>query len=215
MPYPTGTRGDARRRKTWTQVTKVSGVLGIVYVSVVRHSSAKPHATFDAHRQDDFETHIYASNDFGRALSIAANLKGEIARTLTEDLRNPGVSTRNRDGAVSRSGQGWQRLKANLPTEWIGESRCTHATMPCSWPRTDAPSGPRQSRADSGPRGATAAAGEAVRAWPRSPAPRQAIATISSGAIRRSSARTRRRRSHLVVSQESGRASIEDRRRSR
>ena len=50
------------------------------------------YATFDGHRQNDFETYIYASNDYGQTWrSIAANLKGEVARTLTEDLKNPDV----------------------------------------------------------------------------------------------------------------------------
>jgi photosystem II stability/assembly factor-like uncharacterized protein len=115
--------------KTWTQVIdRVAGVPKGVYVSEVvpsRFDEGTVYATFDAHRQNDFETHIHVSNDFGQTWrSIAANLKGEIARTLTEDLRNPDVLYLGTETGLFVSldrGKGWQRLKANLPTVRIDE----------------------------------------------------------------------------------------------
>jgi len=115
--------------KTWTQVIeKVTGVPKGIYVSEVvpsRFDEGTVYATFDGHRQHDFETYIYASNDFGQTWrSISANLKGETARTLTEDLKNPDVLYLGTETGLFLSldrGKSWQRLKANLPTVRIDE----------------------------------------------------------------------------------------------
>jgi photosystem II stability/assembly factor-like uncharacterized protein len=115
--------------KTWTQVIeKVSGVPKGIYVSEVipsRFDEGTVYATFDGHRQNDFETYVYASSDFGQSWrSIAANLKGEIARTLTEDLKNPDVLYLGTETGLFVSldrGKSWQRLRANLPTVRIDE----------------------------------------------------------------------------------------------
>jgi photosystem II stability/assembly factor-like uncharacterized protein len=115
--------------KAWTQVIdKIAGVPKGIYVSEVvpsRFDEGTVYATFDGHRQNDFETYIYASNDFGQTWrSMAANLKGEIARTLTEDLKNPDVLYLGTETGLFVSldrGKAWQRLKANLPTVRIDE----------------------------------------------------------------------------------------------
>ena len=168
-----------------------------------RFDEGTVYATFDGHRQNDFDTYIYASNDFGQTWrSIAANLKGEIARTLTEDLEEPGRALpRNRDRVVpvARSGQ---ELAASEGQPADGEDRRNHAAP--ARQRHD----PRDARAhDLDPRQPGAHPGvlggadddgsrEAVCARPDRDvqASGAAIATTSSGATRRSSERTRRRR---------------------
>jgi photosystem II stability/assembly factor-like uncharacterized protein len=115
--------------KSWTQVIeRVSGVPKGIYVSEVvpsRFEEGTVYATFDGHRQNDFETYVYASNDFGQTWrSIAADLKGEIARTLTEDLKNPDVLYLGTETGLFLSldrGKSWSRLRANLPTVRIDE----------------------------------------------------------------------------------------------
>src|SRR6185295_1349237 len=83
------------------------------------------YATFDGHRQNDFETYIYVSRDFGQTWqSAAANLKGEVARTLTEDQKNPDVLYAGAETGLFVSidrGKSWGRIKANLPTVRIDE----------------------------------------------------------------------------------------------
>ena len=115
--------------KTWTNVfSKVPGVPADIYVSKVvpsRFDEATVYATFDGHRQNDFATYVYASRDYGQTWqSISANLTGEVARTLTEDLKNPDVlylGTETGLFVTIDRGRSWARIKANLPTVRIDE----------------------------------------------------------------------------------------------
>ncbi len=115
--------------KTWTQIIdKVPGLPKDIYVSKVapsRFDAATAYATFDGHRQNDFETHIYVTHDTGQSWqSIAANLKGEVARTVTEDLKNPDVLYLGTETGLFVSldrAKSWMRLKGNLPTVRIDE----------------------------------------------------------------------------------------------
>jgi photosystem II stability/assembly factor-like uncharacterized protein len=115
--------------KTWTSVfEKIQGVPKGIFVSEVvpsRFDEGTVYATFDGHRQNDFETYIYASKDYGQTwASISSGLKGEVARTLTEDIKNPDVlylGTETGLFVTTDRGRSWQRIKANLPTVRIDE----------------------------------------------------------------------------------------------
>src|SRR4026207_940211 len=82
---------------TWSNVTgKIPNAPKWAYVSRVEPSKfeeATVYATFDAHRTGDYNSYAYASSDYGASWkSINGNLpKGEITRTITEDLKNPDV----------------------------------------------------------------------------------------------------------------------------
>jgi photosystem II stability/assembly factor-like uncharacterized protein len=115
--------------KTWTNViAKVPGVPKDIFVSEVvpsRFEEGTVYATFDGHRQNDLGTYIYSSRDYGQTWqSIGSNLQGEVARTLTEDLKNPDVLYLGTETglftSIDRGGQ-WIRVKANLPTVRIDE----------------------------------------------------------------------------------------------
>ena len=120
------TRDGGRK---WENVTgKIPNLPQGIYVSEVvpsRFTEGVVYATFDGHRQNDFRTYIYASSDFGQTWRpINANLTDEIARTLTEDTRNPDVLYLGTETGLFVSlnrGQQWQRIKANLPTVRIDE----------------------------------------------------------------------------------------------
>ena len=115
--------------KSWTKVfDKLPGAPTGIYVSEVvpsRFAEGTVYATLDGHRQNDYETYIYASSDFGATWkSITDNLNGEIARTLTEDVKNPDVlylGTETGLFVTLDRGRNWQRIKANLPTVRIDE----------------------------------------------------------------------------------------------
>jgi photosystem II stability/assembly factor-like uncharacterized protein len=118
----------------WTQVIdKVPGLPKGIYVAKVaasRFADGTVYATFDGHRQNDFETYIYASTDFGQTwASITANLKGEVARTLTEDLKNPDVLYVGTETGIFLTldrGKSWMRLKSNFPTVRVDEITLHH-----------------------------------------------------------------------------------------
>ena len=115
--------------KDWASVSdRIPNLPKETFVSEVvpsRFDEATVYATFDGHRNNDFETYIYASSDYGQNWrSIAANLKGEVARTLTEDQKNPDVlylGTETGLFVTIDRGRSWQRIKANLPTVRIDE----------------------------------------------------------------------------------------------
>jgi photosystem II stability/assembly factor-like uncharacterized protein len=115
--------------KNWSQVMdRLQGPPKGVYVSEVvpsRFEEGTVYATFDAHRQNDFGTYIFASNDFGQTWRpLMANLKDEVARTLTEDQKNPDVlylGTETGLFVTLDRGKSWQRIRANLPTVRIDE----------------------------------------------------------------------------------------------
>jgi photosystem II stability/assembly factor-like uncharacterized protein len=115
--------------KAWAQVIdKIPGLPKDIYVSGVMPSqfdAGTVYATFDGHRQNDFETYIYASNDYGQSWRpIMANLKGEVARTLTEDQKNADVLYLGTETglfvSIDRGGK-WERVTGNLPTVRIDE----------------------------------------------------------------------------------------------
>ena len=115
---------------TWTRVTdKIPGVPKETYVSEVvpsRFEDGRVFVTFDGHRGNDFNAYGFVSSDFGATWkSIVADLpKGEVVRTLTEDLKNPDVLYLGTETGLFVStdfGVTWIRVRANLPTVPIYE----------------------------------------------------------------------------------------------
>ncbi len=114
----------------WENVTKkIPGLAANTYVSRVapsRFDEATVYTTLDGHRGNDFNTYVYASRDYGQSWqAITGDLpKGEVARTITEDLKNPDVLYLGTERGLYASfdrGKAWTRLKANLPTVPIYE----------------------------------------------------------------------------------------------
>jgi len=110
---------------TWANVTaKVPGAPKWAYVSKVEPSKfdeGTVYATFDSHRTGDYGTYVYASSDYGVSWkSLASNLpKGEVVRSITEDLKNPDVLYLGSETGLWVTldrGKSWTRVKANLPT---------------------------------------------------------------------------------------------------
>jgi photosystem II stability/assembly factor-like uncharacterized protein len=115
--------------RSWTNVTdRIPGLPKGAWVSEVapsRFDEGTVYATFDAHRQNDFETYIYVSRDFGQSWQSAnGSLKGEVIKTITEDVKNPDVLYVGAETGLFVSldrAKTWTRIKANLPTVRIDE----------------------------------------------------------------------------------------------
>ncbi|HXV85654.1 MAG TPA: hypothetical protein VD793_03090, partial [Gemmatimonadales bacterium] len=114
----------------WTNLTaRVPGVPRGTYVSEVapsRFDSGTVYVTFDGHRGSDFNPYVLASGDYGNSWrSMVADLpRHEVARTITEDLKNPDVlylGTETGLYVTTNRGRNWTRVKANLPTVPIYE----------------------------------------------------------------------------------------------
>jgi photosystem II stability/assembly factor-like uncharacterized protein len=113
----------------WQNITdKLPGFPKGAWVSKVapsRYDAGTVYVTVDAHRLNDYETYIWASNDFGATFrSLNGNLKGEVIKTLTEDQRNPDVLYVGAETGIFLTldrGKSWARLKANLPTVRVDE----------------------------------------------------------------------------------------------
>jgi len=90
-----------------------------------RYDEGTVYATFDGHRQNDYEPYVSVSRDFGQTWrSVVSNLKGEVARTRTEDLKNPDVLYLGTETGLFVSidrAKSWARVKSNLPTVRIDE----------------------------------------------------------------------------------------------
>jgi hypothetical protein len=115
--------------RSWTDVAdKIPGLPKGIWVSEVvpsRFDEGTAYATFDGHRQNDFETYIYVTHDFGQTWQPASgNLKGEVIKTLTEDLKNQDVLYVGAETGLFISidrAKSWSRVRANLPTVRIDE----------------------------------------------------------------------------------------------
>jgi photosystem II stability/assembly factor-like uncharacterized protein len=115
--------------RTWTNVTdKLSGFPKGAWVSEVvpsRFDAGTVYVTVDAHRLNDFNTHLWTSHDFGASFqSLNANLKTDVVKTLTEDQKNADVLYLGTEAGLLLSidrGKNWQRLKANFPSVRVDE----------------------------------------------------------------------------------------------
>jgi hypothetical protein len=115
--------------KSWTRITdRFEGLPKGIFVSELvpsRFDEGTVYATFDGHRQNDFDTWVYASTDYGATWrSLNGNLKDQVARTLTEDLKNPDVLYLGTETGIFVTldrGASWMRMKGNMPTVRVDE----------------------------------------------------------------------------------------------
>ncbi|MBI4520810.1 MAG: glycosyl hydrolase, partial [Gemmatimonadetes bacterium] len=115
--------------RTWEDVTsRMQGFPTGGYVSEVvpsRFAAGTVYVTVDNHLNNDYDTYIWVSEDAGRTFrALRGNLRGENARTLTEDTRNADVLYVGTETGLFLSldrGASWRRLQANLPSVRVDE----------------------------------------------------------------------------------------------
>ncbi|MFQ5703557.1 MAG: hypothetical protein ACE5HT_05980, partial [Gemmatimonadales bacterium] len=111
--------------ESWTDLTgKLRTVPERTYVSGLvpsRFSEGRVYATFDGHRNDDYEPHVYVSENYGQNWrSISKGLPdGWCVNVIVEHPRNENLLFAGNEIGVFFSldrGESWARLKNNLPT---------------------------------------------------------------------------------------------------
>jgi photosystem II stability/assembly factor-like uncharacterized protein len=115
--------------KNWTNVySKLPNAPKGAFVSRVapsRFDAGTVYVTIDDHRQNDYETYVYVSKDYGQSWSsLNGNLKGEVIKTVTEDTRNADVLYLGAETGLFVStdrGVTWSRPDWNLPTVRVDE----------------------------------------------------------------------------------------------
>ncbi len=115
--------------QNWTNVSAKISVPKWTYVSKIapsRFAEGTAYVTFDGHRGGDYSTYAFVTTDFGVTFqSIVGNLpKGQVLRTITEDLKNPDVLYLGTETGLFITldrGKQWTQVKGNLPTVPIYE----------------------------------------------------------------------------------------------
>lgn len=114
---------------TWTNVTaNIPGFPQGAYVGEVvpsRGAPARAYVVVPNYRQNDYMPYVWSTEDFGATFRrIDASLRGEVVRTLTEDIRNPDVLYVGTETGLFVSmdrGNTWRRFKSNLPDVRVDE----------------------------------------------------------------------------------------------
>ncbi len=115
--------------KSWQNVTKnMPGFPANGWVSRIapsKYDAGTVYVTVDQHRYNDYETYIWASNDFGATFhAINANLTKEVVKTITEDPRNGDVLYVGTETGIFLTldrGKSWARFHSNLPSVRVDE----------------------------------------------------------------------------------------------
>ncbi|MBN1387327.1 MAG: hypothetical protein JW965_02715 [Bacteroidales bacterium] len=106
--------------KSWTRVDNDLPEKWVTHVCASQHDLSRVYATLTGYRDDDFNTYIYVSGDFGRNWKdIASNLPPEPVNILVEDPRSKDILYVGTDLGVyvtNNGGKSWHSLCNNLPT---------------------------------------------------------------------------------------------------
>ena len=106
--------------KSWTKIDNELPEKWVTHVCASRHRLSRVYATMTGYREDDFNTYIYVSDDYGSNWKpLAANLPPEPVNIIVEDPRSEDILYIGTDlGAfvTTDRGESWHSLCNNLPT---------------------------------------------------------------------------------------------------
>jgi photosystem II stability/assembly factor-like uncharacterized protein len=109
--------------KSWTKIDQNLPEKWVTRVRASQHNVATVYATLTGYREDDFESYLYVSDDYGNSWkSIKGNLPGESVNVIVEDPRSAEVLYIGTDLGVYvtlNRGKDWISLCNNLPTSAV------------------------------------------------------------------------------------------------
>jgi photosystem II stability/assembly factor-like uncharacterized protein len=115
------TRNDGA---TWTNVSAgLPKDRFIAWLEASRSAEGTAYVVVNGKRNDDFETYVYKTEDFGSTWkSIKSNLPGGSANVIKEDPANPKILYLGTDLGVyvtTDGGKKWETLGSKLPTVYV------------------------------------------------------------------------------------------------
>ncbi|MGB9893213.1 MAG: VPS10 domain-containing protein [Candidatus Saccharicenans sp.] len=106
---------------SWEKITAGLPKKWVTRIEPSRFQPGRVYLTLIGYREDDFNTYVYASEDYGQTwTSIKSNLPEEGCNVIREDTVNENIIYLGTDLTAYVSldrGQSWQSLRANLPTQ--------------------------------------------------------------------------------------------------
>jgi hypothetical protein len=109
--------------KNWTKIDQGLPEKWVTRVRASQHNVATVYATLTGYREDDFESYVYLSDDYGKTWkSIKGNLPTESINVIVEDPRSADVLYIGTDLGVYvtlNRGKDWISLCNNLPTSAV------------------------------------------------------------------------------------------------
>jgi photosystem II stability/assembly factor-like uncharacterized protein len=111
--------------QNWTKIDQNLPEKWVTRVRASRHHVATVYACLTGYREDDFETYLYVSDDYGKSWkSLKGNLPAESVNVIVEDPRSPDILYIGTDLGVyvtRNKGKGWISLCNNLPTSAVSD----------------------------------------------------------------------------------------------
>ncbi len=109
---------------TWTNVSAgLPKDRFIAWLEASRSAEGTAYVVVNGKRNDDFETYVYKTEDFGSTWkSIKSNLPGGSANVIKEDPANPKILYLGTDLGVyvtTDGGKRWETLGSKLPTVYV------------------------------------------------------------------------------------------------
>jgi len=112
----------------WENITEKVGLKGHYQVNAIetsRYADGRAYVTFDGHRSDNDDPHIYVTEDYGAKWeTLNANLPSGSTRCVREDAVNENLLYCGTEFGIWASldrGGHWTRINSNLPTVAIHE----------------------------------------------------------------------------------------------
>ncbi|MCP5052190.1 MAG: glycosyl hydrolase [bacterium] len=111
----------------WQKINNGLPVKWVTRVVASKFKKERVYVTLTGYRDDDFQTYVYRSDDFGGTwTSIKANLPEEPVNVIREDTENQDILYLGTDLGIYVSldrGKSWHSLKNNLPTNAVYDLR--------------------------------------------------------------------------------------------